>query len=93
MADARSILTREDTMFGVCFALGQDFGFNPTYLRILFALGLFWSLPGALVAYAGFGLLVALSRWIAPDPRPPEEVAEDFAEGADEPCETLPLAA
>jgi phage shock protein PspC (stress-responsive transcriptional regulator) len=93
MTDAGSILTREDTLFGVCFALGQDFRFNPTHLRILFALGLFWSLPGALAAYAGFGLLVALSRLIAPDPKPAEEVAEVLAGCADEPCEALRLAA
>jgi phage shock protein PspC (stress-responsive transcriptional regulator) len=65
---AQSVLTREDTFFGVCFALGADFGFSPTYLRILFALLFFYSPAAALGAYGAIGAVVALSRWVAPDP-------------------------
>ena len=34
---------RSDTILGVCEALGQDFGFNPTYLRIALASLVLWN--------------------------------------------------
>ena len=88
-----NLLTRDDTFFGVCAALGEDFGFNPLYLRVLLALVVLWSLPAALGAYAVLGALVAVSRWLAPDPLPAEAAAPDSSDCADEPCEALPLAA
>jgi phage shock protein C len=82
MASARSIMARDDTLLGVCHALGQDFGFNPLYLRILFAIVLFWSPIGAFGGYAALGAIVAFSRWAAPDPLPADaaEVSEDSVE-------------
>ena len=68
MAVAGSVFARDDTLFGVCHALGEDFGFNPTYLRILFACGLFGSPAVAIGGYAALGALVAFSRWVAPEP-------------------------
>lgn len=91
MASARSIVARDDTLLGVCFALGEDFGFNPVYLRVLLAVIVLWSLPAALGAYAALGTLVAVSRWIAPDPLPGVAAAE--APDCVEPCEELRLAA
>ena len=93
MASPRSIIARDDTLLGVCFALGQDFGFNPLYLRILLALGLFWSLTAALAAYAALGAVVALSRWIAPDVLPAAPAEEAVAPDEDDACAELPLAA
>ena len=93
MASARSIIARDDTVLGVCFAIGQDFGFNPLYLRLLFAVVLFWSPVGAFAGYAVLGAIVAISRWLAPDPLTADVAAEDSPECADEPCEELPLAA
>ena len=94
----QSILTREDTFFGVCFALGADFGFNPIWLRLLFALLFFASPPLAVGTYAAFGAVVALSRWLAPDPgevaaelHEDEQAAEQRA--AAEVPDSLPLAA
>ena len=63
-----SLLRRPHTVLGVCEAIGEDFGFNPLYLRIAFAAGLFFSATGAIGGYIGLGLIVALSRWIAPVP-------------------------
>jgi phage shock protein PspC (stress-responsive transcriptional regulator) len=89
MATYRSILARDDTLLGFCFAVAQDFGFNPLYLRILFATVLFWSPTGAFGGYALLGAIVALSRWIAPDP-----VAVEAAfESDDDSREALKLAA
>ena len=91
MASARSIIARDDTVLGVCFAVGQDFGFNELYLRLLFAVVLFWSPLAAFAGYAVLGTIVAFSRWVAPDPVPVENVAAD--ECPDERLEALPLAA
>lgn len=57
---------RNDTMLGVCEGLGEEFGFNPTYLRLAFA-GLFYWSPVAVVGtYLALGLGLALARWLYP---------------------------
>jgi phage shock protein PspC (stress-responsive transcriptional regulator) len=66
-----SVFARDHTFFGVCEALGEDLGFSPVLLRIAFAVGLFFSPVGALAAYAGLGMLVAFTRFVAPNPRQP----------------------
>jgi phage shock protein PspC (stress-responsive transcriptional regulator) len=91
MATLRSIVARDDTLLGVCHAIGEDFGFNPLYLRILFAAVLFWSPIGAFGGYAMLGAAVAFSRWLAPDPV--AVGAEEAADCSDEPCDELRLAA
>ena len=82
MTGARSVFARDDTLFGACHALGEDFGFNPTWLRVLFALGLFLSPAAAVAGYAACGALVAAARWLVPDP--PPGAAEAEAAPADE---------
>lgn len=74
-----NVFARDDTFFGVCQALGEDFGFHPNLLRVAFALALFWNPLGALAAYAAAGLVVGLSRWLAPNP-PLPRAAEPVAE-------------
>ncbi len=64
-----SVLARDDTFFGVCYALGEDFGFNPIWLRLGFALALFFNPLATLGVYAGLGVLVAVLRWLVPNPR------------------------
>lgn len=65
-----SPIARDHTLFGVCEALGEDLGFSPVLLRIAFSVGLFFSPVGALAFYAGLGLLVVFTRFVAPDPSP-----------------------
>ncbi|HEV2865518.1 MAG TPA: PspC domain-containing protein [Allosphingosinicella sp.] len=96
---AGSILARDDTLLGVCAALGEDFGFSPTLLRMLFAMALFWSPEAALAGYALAGAAVALSRWLVPEPAAAEpeqpgagEASDDLQEQA-EAWEELALAA
>lgn len=69
-APAADLAKHEDNLFGVCAAIGEDFGFNPLWLRIAFACGLLFSLEGVLAAYAALGLVVLASRLIAPKPKP-----------------------
>ena len=56
----------KDDIFGVCRRLGEDFGFNPNILRIALAVGLIWSIEGVFAAYAVLGLIVLVSRIVAP---------------------------
>ena len=67
-ADTLSPIRRPHTILGVCEALGDDFGFNPLYLRIAFAAGLFFSATWVIAAYLGLGAIVAVSRWVSPVP-------------------------
>lgn len=91
---AGSVFTREDTFFGVCFALGADFGFNPTWLRVAFAFLFFWSPAVAAAVYSALGILVAVSRWLVPEPADlAAEPEERFAEPAPAAAADLPLAA
>ena len=72
---ASSIIARDDTLLGACYAIGEDFGFNPLYLRLLFAFGILWSPAIAFSAYAALTALTTLTRWMVPDrlPAEPEE--------------------
>jgi phage shock protein C len=64
-----SPIARDDTLLGICHALGEDFGFNPTYLRVTLAVMLLWNPTVVIGVYAAAGILVLLTRWIAPNPR------------------------
>ena len=90
---AANLFTRDDTLLGVCEALGQDFGFNPLWLRLAFTLAVFWNPVAAIGVYLALGTAVLLSRLIFPDPRlaaqPEAELVE--ADAADE--EQLAVAA
>ncbi|HEX2764119.1 MAG TPA: PspC domain-containing protein [Allosphingosinicella sp.] len=67
MPDFKSnLLTRDDTLFGICQALGEDFGFNPFYLRVAFAASLLWNPLAVVALYFGVGILVAASRLAFP---------------------------
>jgi phage shock protein C len=65
-----NLLFRGDTFLGVCEGLGEDFGFNPLYLRAVLGIGLIWNPLAVIGTYFGLGLLVAFSRLVAPNPRP-----------------------
>jgi phage shock protein PspC (stress-responsive transcriptional regulator) len=95
--DLIPVYARDHTLLGVCEALGEDIGFNPVYLRILLSVGLFFSPWGALALYAGLGLLVAFTRFVAPNPRAPVTQADSGpveANSAEAPAEPeLALAA
>ena len=60
---------RSHTILGVCEAIGEDFGFNPTLLRVPLAATVLWSPTWAIVAYFALGLVVLASRLLAPNPK------------------------
>ena len=71
-----SVFARDHTLLGICEALGEDFGFNPLFLRVPLAVCLLLN-PWAVVAtYAGLGVLVAFTRLVVPNPRKPAAQAE-----------------
>ena len=66
VADSTPLPLRNDTILGVCEALGNDFGFHPNWLRVIFA-GIFYLSPvGISLVYLGLGAVVALTRWAYP---------------------------
>ena len=82
---------RNDTILGVCEAIGQDFGFNPLWLRLAFIAPLFFAPTAAFAAYFGLGLVVAATRYFAPNKPASEQVVDVKATVVEE--EKLPLAA
>ncbi|MEO8546893.1 MAG: PspC domain-containing protein [Sphingomicrobium sp.] len=61
-----NLFFRDDTLFGVCEGLGEEFGFNANYLRVVFAAGILWN-PVAIVGiYIGLGAALAFARWAYP---------------------------
>ncbi|HEV2818107.1 MAG TPA: PspC domain-containing protein [Allosphingosinicella sp.] len=94
-----NVFMREDTFFGVCQALGEDFGFNPLWLRLAFALSLYWNPTGILATYAALGVIVLISRLVVRNPRPAvarasagEPAAAAAPPAADNEVEAEPLA-
>ena len=66
---------RGDTFLGVCQAIGQDFGFNPNFLRIPLATLILWDPKMVVGIYLALGLVVAVSRFFYPVSRKPAAVA------------------
>jgi phage shock protein C len=74
---------RSHTILGICEAVGEDFGFNPTFLRVPFAAIVLYSPLIAVGAYFGLGLVVLASRLLFPKAKS-ETVAIEAVEHAHE---------
>jgi phage shock protein PspC (stress-responsive transcriptional regulator) len=59
---------RSHTILGVCEAIGEDFGFNPVFLRVPLAASVVYSPMLAIGAYFVMGAAVLLSRVLFPKP-------------------------
>jgi phage shock protein PspC (stress-responsive transcriptional regulator) len=57
---------RSHTILGVCEGIGEDFGFNPLWLRIPLAVCVIWSPVVAFGAYFALGAVVLASRLLFP---------------------------
>jgi len=64
-----NLLLRNDTILGVCEAIGRDFGFNPNFLRIPLAGGVLLSPIAAFGIYFALGIAVLASRLLFPAAR------------------------
>jgi phage shock protein PspC (stress-responsive transcriptional regulator) len=91
-----SLIARDHTLLGVCEAIGEDFGFNPMFLRVPFAALLLLSPTLVIGTYLALGMVVFLTRWISPNPRPAADTRPAAAEAAPAghgPAEELAIAA
>jgi phage shock protein PspC (stress-responsive transcriptional regulator) len=92
-----SLIARDHTLLGVCEAIGEDFGFNPIFLRVPLAALLLLNPAAVIGTYLALGVLVLLTRWISPNPRPAAAtrpaVAAGPAPAANEVAEDLAVAA
>ena len=76
---------RSHTILGVCEAIGEDFGFNPIFLRVPFAAIVLWSPMMAIGAYFALGAVVLASRLLFPKAKAIEaEVVKSEAAPANE---------
>jgi phage shock protein PspC (stress-responsive transcriptional regulator) len=57
---------RSHTILGVCEAIGEDFGFNPVFLRIPLAASVIWNPMIAIGTYFALGAVVLVSRLLFP---------------------------
>jgi phage shock protein PspC (stress-responsive transcriptional regulator) len=55
-----------DSLFGICQSIGEDFGFDPFFLRVALLGALFFSPLGVIAAYVALGVTVGLSRLLFP---------------------------
>ena len=70
-------------MLGVCQAIGDDLGFNPTILRAAFAIPLVWSPLMAVGIYLALGLAVLVSRLVVREPRRAKAPVSAIAENTE----------
>jgi phage shock protein PspC (stress-responsive transcriptional regulator) len=91
MTNQTPLPLRHDTILGVCEAIGQEFGFNPLWLRLAFIAPVFIAPMAAIAAYLALGAIVAATRYFAPD-KPASEQTVDVKATAVE-VEELAIAA
>lgn len=88
-----NLVFRNDTVLGVCEAIGQDFGFHPNWLRLLFA-SLFYLYPVEVIAgYLALGSIVLASRLLFPDRNAAAATEQPSRPAAIDEQPELPLAA
>ncbi len=90
--DTTALPLRTHTLLGVCEAVGEDFGFNPLYLRVPFSMMVLYSPTIAIGAYLALGVIVVASRLLFPNAKRTEAAAHD-APVADNSADEVRLAA
>ena len=75
---------RSHTILGVCEAIGEDFGFNPVFLRIPFAASVIYSPLIAIGLYFALGAVILGSRLLFPRKAASSEIADAEPAAANE---------
>jgi phage shock protein C len=88
-----SLIMRNDTLLGICQAIGEDFGFSPVLLRVPFAVCLLLNPLLVVGTYFGLGALVLVSRWAYPSRRAAASPAGPATAQAANEAEPMPIAA
>lgn len=82
-----NLFRRQDTFFGACEAVGQDFGFNPLWLRLAFVAPLFFFPVQTFIGYFALCAIVLASRLSFPHkvaaPAPEMAVVESITQPAE----------
>lgn len=91
MTNQTPLPLRHDTILGVCEAIGQDFGFNPIWLRLAFIAPVFIAPMAAIAAYLALGALVAAVHYFFPNQPASDQVVDVKATVVEE--EQLAIAA
>ena len=65
--DQVALPLRNHTILGVCEGIGEDFGFNPIFLRVPLAAMVIVNATWAFGAYFALGAIVLASRLLFPD--------------------------
>lgn len=88
----------KDNLLGICHAIGEDFGFNPIFIRIPLAVGIIFSAKWTLITYAAMGVIVLASRLLIRKPKAPKATAPILVEAVPaareaQPAEAMAIAA
>lgn len=78
---------QKDNLFGVCNALGEEFGFNPLWLRIALAASFIFAPVPIILGYFAIGAVVLAARLIFPRARPSADIIPLEAPAAETPVE------
>jgi len=60
------LFLRNDTILGLCEAIGREFGFHPNWLRVALCGAFFFDPVLVTAAYVALAVPVALIRWALP---------------------------
>ena len=90
MTNQTPLPLRNDTILGVCEAIGQDFRVNPLWLRLAFVATIFFAPTAGIATYLGLGVIVAATRYFAPNKPASQQLVDAKAV---EVVEDLPMAA
>jgi phage shock protein C len=82
-----------DKLFGVCLTVGDEFGFNPFYLRVALIALMVVNPIVTTAAYAALGTVVLMSHLIFPKPSVASAAGEDLTGNEERTEQQLPLAA
>jgi phage shock protein C len=66
--EAAEFTAEPDKLFGICFAVGNELGFNPFFLRVALIALMVFSPVASISAYVGLGALVLLAHIVFPKP-------------------------
>ena len=76
MTNQTPLPLRNDTILGVCEAIGRDFGFNPLWLRLAFIVPVFLAPMYAIAGYLALGAIVGASHYFAPNKPASDQVVD-----------------
>jgi phage shock protein PspC (stress-responsive transcriptional regulator) len=66
----------KDNLFGICNAAGEDLGFNPLWLRLVFASTFIFDPAVVIASYFALGAFILVARLVFPRAAKARESAE-----------------